>query len=1146
MKKFRTFKMMALVLCMMLLCSMMPTMVFAADAMVVKGANVMPGGQDITYYDSAAAGVVESGGGDTIVLRQGEWVKYSLAGLEPGEYMLSITHGCKAAVGYDITINDNDKIYSKKVIAATGAYLTFKEYEVGMVTIPNSDSTITIMDNSTSSVYFQQFKLISMKTVEKKAALAKQSRAYVMSYLPCIIEAENFDSGAAGVAYFDSDPGNMGGAYRETADVDIYKAGDATYVNMGSGDWMTYTISCDKPADYDLVAKMTDVMEESKVRIYMDGYEILRLIPEKAMPTGEEMTETTLGTFFIDKGVHSLQIKCLDGDINIDYMRFRKSKADGIDISDTTLLRAWKDSQELSEEDLAANVVVNPVERELYVDASKATNGDGSENSPFNSLDAAKAYIRTINKNMKGDIVVNLKGDFKLNETLVFSEEDSGSDIYNVIYRGDGDTSIHGGRKVTGWKQAEGSPLWQTTLSDVEDFRQLYIGENRGMRARTEWLYHMKAEWNDPANDYAQAEGVVVDASDFIGGFSRPQDMEMVWQPSWRWVCAPIDDIVKNGDGDYIVHFPHPYFKTIFTTSGALDFDKKNLFYLQNAPEFLDRPGEFYFNKDTKVLTYYPFDYEDMTTIDCYIPEVETLMQVRGTDKNSRVKNLAFEGIQFKFGGWEQPSTKGFSTIQADMMLDPDNVIIEDFSAAGTAFGTKLVHAQIQVDFASNITFTKNEFKQLGSNCLGINNATDNCLVEGNLFDNFSGTAVAIGDWVVEAGDPLDEYTRKTMIRNNLIRRPGVEYLTPVITAYYTNKATIDHNDIQDAPYTGISMCWGWGIHGREYATYYKATNNRIDNVMYRLRDGGHIYTLGVMTGSVISGNYMTRSGDWKGGVYTDEGTAYLKIIDNVFGDGVARWLKSTRNTNYDNISYGNYARYNGNVVYPELNKFEDATIVHYKDPWPEEAQAIMDNAGLQDDYKYLLEDYESRPNLRNATLEPHRYFEGDMVIEAGNYMEGDQGTAYYDTADYDWTKTGFAVGKQPYRRYEANGACLLTIENTAQGEWTKYKFNIEEAGEYDIYAALAVVQEDTAVTVDIDEKTVVDKLKVAPNCKAYEKYDNYLMGTFYLSEGEHTLRLEHAVKNFAFGRLIFNKKGTHPQRVDGYNQALMDVVLAK
>lgn len=209
----------------------------------------------------------------------------------------------------------------------------------------------------------------------------------------------------------------------------------------------------------------------------MDGYEILRNIPESVMPVGT-MKEVTVGTFFIEEGVHTLRVKCLDGDVDLDYLRFRETDSEGIDISDTTLLRAWEDSQELSEEDYETVTVINPVERELYVDASKSSNGDGSENSPFNSLAKARDYVRTINKNMNGDIVVNLKGEFKVDETFVFTEEDSGSDIYNVIYRGDGDTVIHGGRKITGWKQAAGSPLWQTTIPDVESFRQLYIGDN--------------------------------------------------------------------------------------------------------------------------------------------------------------------------------------------------------------------------------------------------------------------------------------------------------------------------------------------------------------------------------------------------------------------------------------------------------------------------------------------------------------------------------------------------------------------------------------------------------------------------------------------------------------------------------------------
>jgi hypothetical protein len=64
--------------------------------------------------------------------------------------------------------------------------------------------------------------------------------------LPGTIEIENFDQGAAGVAYSDSTGGNSGGQYRAT-DVDIEATADSTGAfNIGwvyPGEWLKYTVN---------------------------------------------------------------------------------------------------------------------------------------------------------------------------------------------------------------------------------------------------------------------------------------------------------------------------------------------------------------------------------------------------------------------------------------------------------------------------------------------------------------------------------------------------------------------------------------------------------------------------------------------------------------------------------------------------------------------------------------------------------------------------------------------------------------------------------------------------------------------------------------------------------------------------------------
>jgi hypothetical protein len=73
--------------------------------------------------------------------------------------------------------------------------------------------------------------------------------------IPGTIEAENFDNGAAGVAYSDVDAGNNGGAYRNT-DVDVAADQGASNQNMlgwaRTGEWLNYTVDVMEAGNYTL------------------------------------------------------------------------------------------------------------------------------------------------------------------------------------------------------------------------------------------------------------------------------------------------------------------------------------------------------------------------------------------------------------------------------------------------------------------------------------------------------------------------------------------------------------------------------------------------------------------------------------------------------------------------------------------------------------------------------------------------------------------------------------------------------------------------------------------------------------------------------------------------------------------------------
>lgn len=1125
-------KIIAVFLSIMLLCLSLPCMSFASGSLEIDPINdVIQGGDGVGFYDNpSAAGArgLETHPTFGLTMRITEWVKYDISALAPGEYALSVVGSNTSAVDLSVNINDTAAL-AKVTVSPTSAYGTNKETMLGKITITEQKSIMQIKLTNSAAMFIKSFKLENYSELEKKQEFIKQNRPFMAYRVPCLIEAENFYYGVEGYAYSDTDPGNTGKVYREETNVDIYKSGKMTYVNMVSDEWMRYSFSVAKADNFDLVLKWFDGLETSIVRVFIDDYEVLRNVKGTSIPTGF-FSESKIGTFYLTEGTHTIIIKCMEGDVNLDYFRFRKSSEKGMDISNKDSLRHFNESQFLEDEDkVEEERAENPVEREIYVDSSAKTGGDGSKEKPFNTIEDAKAFVRTVNKNMKGDIVVNLKGEFKVDKTLEFTKEDSGSGIYNIIYKGTDGTSVHGGRKIEGWKQVDGTPLYQTVLSDVEDFRQLYVGENRGVRARSEWLYYAKGEYDDPLTQVEGIDGYFLDGDDFDGEFSKPQYMEMVWFPSWRVVRAPLTGIEKQADGTLLAKISERFVNQSVNVSAPVTIGMP--YYLENAPEFLDTPGEFYFDKDTKVLTYYPADDEDMNTIECYIPKTQLLLSVSGNTTIEKVRNITFSGIEFKYASWERATKSGYSTRQADQMYTDDD---EKDGLGGATM--MLTPANIEVDFAENVNFVENEFKHLGATALSIDNATSNCYIEGNIFDDISAAAITLGNPDTKKEAELKEYTRRIKVRNNLLRRNAVEYMVPVITGYYVNSITVDHNDILDAPYSGISMGWGWSST-HTLSAYNRMTNNRIENVLYKLVDGGHIYTLSVMKGGVISGNYLIKSGEWKGGIYHDNSSQYITSFNNVFED-CPKWYKITFGNVRDNTAYNNYSETPYAVTYPDINNVEKAK-GKVNGEWPIEAKEIIKNAGLEDEYKYLLSDYNAIEGLRNATLARQPYLDYDILCHAGNYIEGGEGVAYHEIiGSAAGTGRGDIDEPSVFESYVGTGA--LEIMVTDEGEWTKHKITVDKPGEYDIYTGLAVVQDGTAVTVEVDGKVLADKLVVTPNCTRYEKMAEFYVGTMYLEPGEHIVKVEHAVKNFGFGYIGLKKSGVEFSRGDGFKADLM------
>jgi alpha-L-fucosidase len=151
--------------------------------------------------------------------------------------------------------------------------------------------------------------------------------AYKVNTIPGTIEAEDFDNGCPGDAYFDKDENNSGGQYRPNSGVDIEACSTGGY-NVGwtfAGEWLAYSVTVNKSATYQITFHIASATDKSKFHLECDGADLTDVIP---IPnTGAyQIWDVVKKTVKLEAGEHVLKVM-IDGDgLNLDKMVFEEIK----------------------------------------------------------------------------------------------------------------------------------------------------------------------------------------------------------------------------------------------------------------------------------------------------------------------------------------------------------------------------------------------------------------------------------------------------------------------------------------------------------------------------------------------------------------------------------------------------------------------------------------------------------------------------------------------------------------------------------------------------------------------------------------------------------------------------------------------------
>lgn len=505
----------------------------------------------------------------------------------------------------------------------------------------------------------------------------------------------------------------------------------------------------------------------------------------------------------------------------------------------------------------------------FYVSPTGDDRNPGTEAAPFRSIERAQTAVRPLTDTMTSDITVVLRGGlYQLADTVRFDHRDSGMNGFQVIYRSvPGEhAALSGGRRITGWAAAENGRFRANV--GPNRFRQLYVNDVRATRARTPNApdFFRLLRWDEDTQR-------IVITPNSITSWSNLQSIEMVIMKQWTQNNLRLESFLEREEGLFIQP-REPDRTKAFLGHLFLRLEAQSYFF-ENALEFLDSPGEWYLRVPTEEVFYLPRGTEDLSQATVIAPHLEQIFEVRGT-AGKPVHHLAFIGLTFEYAGWMQPSEEGFVVSQADAIYH------------GTTPSSGRVAAAVNIEHAHHVRFERNTFQHLGGTGLTLHTGVTNIQVIGNRFRDLSGSGIVV-DSLLEPR-PLDPrlICQDILIANNLITGIGLDYRSRVgIFAGFVSHTSVEHNEIHDVPYTGISVGWGWTNADTLLGTN-RIIGNRIFRVMTTMADGAGIYTLSKQSGTIIQDNYISdlvRS-PWAGdapisAIYLDEGSTGITIANN-------------------------------------------------------------------------------------------------------------------------------------------------------------------------------------------------------------------------------------------------------------------------
>jgi len=499
----------------------------------------------------------------------------------------------------------------------------------------------------------------------------------------------------------------------------------------------------------------------------------------------------------------------------------------------------------------------------LYVSPSGDDDNPGTVDRPMATLERARDQIRRIQATgclRDGGITVVLRGGmYELSQPLEFTEQDSGAENAPIVYRAyDGESvKVGGGREVTGWKQVTDPAVLDRLHPSARDqvwqadLRAVGIADLQGINSARTYQSDPGLEvfFQDkpmtlaryPNSGYMHIVGVLDAAGKVQKGDVTAPDGKLVcddprparwegekgiwlhgfWRRDWCDVRVPLGGVDSTAN---IIRLGLPAGQAIGLRSGQW-------FYAENVLPELDSPGEWYLDRDTAILYFWP---------PAPLPTGKVVVSVvRDLFRLNDVSHVVFRGLLVEAG-------------------------------RGSAFVVK---------DGTNVRVVACTIRNMGNWAVKVYGGTKHGVVGCDIYQTGQGGVH------LEGGDrktltPAGHYADNNHIHHTARWDPVYQQAITVFGV--GNQAT--HNLIENVPHIAI------GFTGNEQTIEY----NEIHSSVFQSNDAGAIYTsppneTWSMRGHKIRYNYLHNIHGFKNkgciGVYLDDCFSSADISGNIFYD---------------------------------------------------------------------------------------------------------------------------------------------------------------------------------------------------------------------------------------------------------------------